>query len=422
MRILASAKRGGDIEEEVEMRDDSQVFKESLIIRNLGPLTDVVLDDVRPILVLLGKSGSGKSLILKVLSMLRHVCKKQLIRRALKASGVTKTFRIRKDSYLKFADMENLISGSTYLEYRLEWGGQYCSITFTKRGFDADFSDFQRQDDAGPFLKIAFISDSRNLLASWARKGAGVRSQVLDNYFSETYDLWDEALSAKMFSHQEIRYLGVQLAVSKGKNGRQEVAIVNGKGHNTLFERGASGEKASIPVLIILRYLMWGFNFADAVQRSYLRDLLEAIMEDSNDALPTLPPGGKIATFDQFYLCAHVEEPELSLDPQTQLLFADDLIRNMEPVENDNRRVCASIAFTTHSPYWVTALNTIAEEGESSFLTWERLCGYLVRDDGTVLSLRDEESRVLMTPNMDKASFEIDDRYNAALDRREAQL
>ena len=99
------------------MRDDCQAFKETLVIRNLGPLTDVVLDDIRPVMVLLGKSGSGKSLILKALAMMRHVCKKQLIRRALKASGVSKTsFRIRKDSYLKFADIENLISGSTYLE------------------------------------------------------------------------------------------------------------------------------------------------------------------------------------------------------------------------------------------------------------------------------------------------------------------
>ncbi|MBQ7652303.1 MAG: hypothetical protein IJS15_15190, partial [Victivallales bacterium] len=57
------------------------IVHESLRIRALGPLVDVVLDDIRPVTVLVGESGSGKSLILKVLAMMRHVCKKELIRR-----------------------------------------------------------------------------------------------------------------------------------------------------------------------------------------------------------------------------------------------------------------------------------------------------------------------------------------------------
>ena len=74
---------------------------ESLKIKALGPLMDVNMDDIHPVTVLVGESGSGKSLILKVLSMMRHVCKMELIRRALKISGINKTsISIRKDSYL----------------------------------------------------------------------------------------------------------------------------------------------------------------------------------------------------------------------------------------------------------------------------------------------------------------------------------
>lgn len=399
--------------------DTNFTMAESLVIKNLGPLTNVVLADIRPVMVLIGKSGSGKSLILKILAMMRHVCKRQLIRRALKASGVKKTsFRIRKDSYLKFAEIDGLVNGTTSIEYRLRWTDLDCHVTFSKRGFAVDFKDDRYREDAGPFVKVAFISDSRNLLASWARRGASVQSKVFDNYFSETYNLWDEAITAKMSSQQDIGYLGTRVAISKGESGRREIAIINGKGRKTLFEHGASGEKAAIPVTLILRYLTRGFDFADAVQRSYVSDFLDALMAKGNDRLPILPPSEKIVSFDQFYLCAHIEEPELSLDPQTQLRFADDLMKTMEPTENGKYRVDASVVFTTHSPYWVTALNTIAEERKSSFLKWDRLCGYLVEDDGTVSPLRDEEACVLMTPNMDKASTELDDRYNRALGER----
>ncbi len=395
---------------------------ESLTIKNLGPLSNVVMADIRPVMVLLGKSGSGKSLILKVLAMMRHVCKRQLIRRALKASGVKKTsFRIRKDSYLKFAEIDGLVTAATQIEYKMCWDGLVCNVTFCKRGFGVEFLESKNQEIVGPFVKIAFISDSRNLLATWARKGASVQSKVLDNYFSETYDLWDEAIAVKMSSQQDIGYLGTRLAISKGESGRREIAIINSNGRKTLFGFGASGEKASIPVTIILRYLMKSFDFASAVQRSYMRDLLEALMDRGNDRLPILPVSEKIVSFDKYYLCVHIEEPELSLDPQTQLRFADDLMRTMESEESEDgsRKVVASLVFTTHSPYWVTALNTIAEEGKSSFLKWECLCGYHVKDDGTVSTLRDEEACVLMTPNMDKASAEIDARYNNALAEKE---
>ena len=392
---------------------------ESLIIKNLGPLSNVFMNDIRAVLVLVGASGSGKSLILKVLAMMRHVCKRQLIRRAMKLSGVKRvSFRIRKDSYLRFADIEHLVRASTVIEYVLAGNGLTCHVKYGSRGFEAQFDSNEDvvQGVVGPFLKVAFISDARNLLASWAKKGASIQSKVLDNYFSETYDLWDEAISHKMMTTQQIGYLGARLSIRKNENGRSEIVIVDKNGRNTNFERGASGEKSSIPVSIILRYLVGGFDFDKSIRRSYASDLLNAVLDQTKGQalLPFFDQ--RIASFDHCYLCVHVEEPELSLDPETQLRFADELIAIMGEGALGRRVVEKSIAFTTHSPYWVTALNTIVAERKSSFLTWERICGYHVKPDGEVASLRDDESRLLMTPNMDAASAEIDERYNTALE------
>ena len=157
-----------------------------------------------------------------------------------------------------------------------------------------------------------------------------------------------------------------------------------------------------------------GYDFEQAVRRSYKSIILDAMMRDSEDGRRFIP-SEKILPFRDYYLCVHIEEPELSLDPVTQLRFADDLMRIMDSAI-EKRVLQASIMFTTHSPYWVTALNTIAQEGNSKFLSWERLGGYVVKNNGTVESIRDDESHLLMTPNMDEASETLDKRYNTALE------
>ena len=38
-------------------------------------------------------------------------------------------------------------------------------------------------------------------------------------------------------------------------------------------------------------------------------------------------------------------------------------------------------------------------------------------EEGTVLDLRDNDSQLLMTPNMDEASVTIDEKYNSVLEK-----
>ena len=313
-------------------------------------------------------------------------------------------------------DQPPLVGPETRIGYELSCNGMLnCQILLDKKGLSIYLDDSAANDEAGPFLKIAFISDTRNLLASWARKGANIQSKILDNYFSETYNLWDEAMGAKSSTEQSIDYLNTKLLVGKNKSGRRDIVMVNNDGRKTLFEHGASGEKASIPISIILRYLTRGYDYEQAVRRSYNSIILDAMMGDAEVGKRFIP-GDKILPFKNYCLLVHVEEPELSLDPMTQLRFADDLMRIMDSAIEEKKSLEASIMFTTHSPYWITALNTIAQEGKSKFLSWERLGGYLIKNDGTVESLRDEESHLLMTPNMDEASETLDKRYNLAIE------
>ena len=106
-----------------------------------------------------------------------------------------------------------------------------------------------------------------------------------------------------------------------------------------------------------------------------------------------------------------IEEPELSLDPNTQIHFADDLFSILD---NADEELFINLIFTTHSPYWVMALNTILLEGKSKSLRWENLTGYLIQD-GVAKTLKNEDLKLLDAPNLDSAYEALDARFNNAL-------
>lgn len=64
---------------------------EYLKIENFGPILEIELDDIRPLTVFIGESGSGKSTIMKVLSLFRWMFKRVNLRSFIKLSGIRKT-------------------------------------------------------------------------------------------------------------------------------------------------------------------------------------------------------------------------------------------------------------------------------------------------------------------------------------------
>ena len=103
---------------------------EELVIRQFGPLKDIYLPDIRPIVVVVGASGSGKSLLLKVLAMMRHVAKLAIIQEALKASGVKQPFApIQVGGYLAFGGFSSLLQQDTLISYRIQWEDGSCTVT-----------------------------------------------------------------------------------------------------------------------------------------------------------------------------------------------------------------------------------------------------------------------------------------------------
>ncbi|OCR13947.1 hypothetical protein BA919_07320 [Helicobacter pullorum] len=94
--------------------------KQELIIRNLGPIKEAEII-IMPFTIFIGESGSGKSIIMRTISMFQWIYKKMQYKMFLKASNAKKDpLRFRLERILKDSLLEDFVSKETYIEYKIE--------------------------------------------------------------------------------------------------------------------------------------------------------------------------------------------------------------------------------------------------------------------------------------------------------------
>ena len=324
-------------------------MKESIHIQNFGPLRDVRIDDIKPLTVLIGDSASGKSALMKVIAMMRYIYKKVNIRAYLKNSHISKTpFRVRFDSLLHDG-MKEMLTPKTEIEYTITClGKRVYEITY-KEKLNANIG-VENTDLV--FFKEAFVAETRSLVPMWYTRGASIRGD-LGFLFHETFNDFFQAVDR--IKEQPLNYIDMKMQVVKGP-WRKELFVVPNDGHHKPIKlhHASSGIQTSAPLMTIMRYFAREFSFSAAFRRSVLDTL-------TDDNITKFRPEVNPEDLKKF-VHLHIEEPELSLDPQTQCLFINDLIReafyrkdNKRP---DDRRQLG-LMFATHSPYILNHLNVL---------------------------------------------------------------
>lgn len=380
-------------------------MKESIHIKNLGPIKDIFIDDIKAITVLIGESGSGKSTLMKAIALFRWIYKMHNIRSYLKRSQVSKSpFRFRMDTYFKNCGFDQYLKQNPEIIYTIEFPNkkQYTLQFANNRLSGTSDKDLIQLTDL-QYSKLSFISETRNIIPLWADKGASLSGGYLGFYFHEVYN--DFVLAAENLKELDVSYLGLKLSVKKLQS--EKKYLIHGKRnkYEIDFKNSSSGTQNAIPVSLIAEHFSKHFDFEDAFNRTLLKFLSQT------DSITDFKPVKNLGDI-QKRLYIHIEEPELSLYPDAQCELISDLISKCF-VKNTNT---IELIFSTHSPYIINHLNLLIKANDSDKLidgakiSFENLSVYQVVE-GKIEDLIVQNQRIVNTNPLSDTINSIYDQY-----------
>lgn len=368
-------------------------MKESIIIKNFGPLKEVEIDDIKPLTVFIGKSAGGKSIIMKVIVLMRYIYKMVNIRSYLKNAKITRSpFKLRFNSLLHDG-LKGMITAQTEIYYTVEINGNKYTLKYTNRGLQ---SDINIPDKDLIFFKEAYVSGMRSLIPIWASKAVSVKGENLGFFFHETFNDFNDATD--VIKEQKLEYLNLKMKVRKSGN-RPKLFTIESLQNDAVpieLRYASSGIQTSAPLVAIVHYFAQEFSFKAAFQRSVLNYLYK------QDLLTKFTPGINRNKLGK-YVHIHIEEVELSLAPEDQRAFMSNLVEEVFHKNKKDRKL--GLMVSTHSPYIVNHLNVLLRAGY--FEKARENYPFLEKDDIAVYRVNEGKIISLMATDNDTGEYVI---------------
>lgn len=368
-------------------------MKGSIIIKNFGPLKEVEIDDIKPLTVFIGKSAGGKSIIMKVIVLMRYIYKMVNIRSYLKNAKITRSpFKLRFNSLLHDG-LKGMITAQTEIYYTVEINGNKYTLKYTNRGLQ---SDINIPDKDLIFFKEAYVSGMRSLIPIWASKAVSVKGENLGFFFHETFNDFNDATD--VIKEQKLEYLNLKMKVRKSGN-RPKLFTIESLQNDAVpieLRYASSGIQTSAPLVAIVHYFAQEFSFKDAFQRSVLNYLYK------QDLLTKFTLGINRNKLGK-YVHIHIEEVELSLAPEDQRAFMSNLVEEVFHKNKKDRKL--GLMVSTHSPYIVNHLNVLLRAGY--FEKARENYPFLEKDDIAVYRVNEGKIISLMATDNDTGEYVI---------------
>lgn len=379
-------------------------IKEQVSVKNVGPLKDTGTIEIKPLTILIGASACGKSTLMKIVILMRYIYKLVNIKAYVRNSDIDDDiFEIRFKDLLKDG-LKSLISNASEIEYTVEINDHKYLVQY-KNGRLSTPKSIPNEDLT--FVKEVWISEMRNVIPVWASRGSFVKGSSFGFYFDETFKDFDEATNE--IKEIDLGYLNLKLEILKGGNNQKKFIITPNDGSYSPFELkyASSGTLTTAPLITLLKYFSTAFSFKEAMRRSIIMHLFEKNLTEKYH--PTIELGNLPK-----YVHAHVEEPELSLDPRSQRELVNTIIKYVFH-QSDDRSM--GLVMATHSPYIINHLNVLirssyANSDNFPSIKPEDIATYKISDGQTVdLMAIDEESNQLVINTFDLSEI-MEDIYN----------
>ena len=384
---------------------------QKVLIKNLGPIKNAEIY-IKPFVVFVGRSGSGKSVVMRAVSMLKWVYKKMQYKAFLKNSKIKNNAirfnltRLKKDSML-----DDFIKPDTYIEF---FDNNTSIIKIENLKIKPNYKSITSKNFINS--KIVFLNDSRVALPE-ILSSAGGRKAKFSYYTSDIIDNFYQATNYLDSNEFKISTLNIDL-ITRKKDGYKQFFI---KKDNDIvkFDSSSSGEKNVSIIELIANFYAKNYDFSE----SFTKNLIELITNNIDiENIENIKNYMKKSSFSNS-LDIFIEEPEANLFPIDQKNMAYFLSSFGECRNKPN------VIFSTHSPYILTALNNliyakniIKEKpelknkicniiDENSLLDFDNLSVYYL-DNGDICDILDYKTNLINAEQIDKASNIILDDFD----------
>lgn len=373
------------------------MLKESVSIKNFGPIVDVQIDEVKKMNVFIGNSGSGKSTIMKILVLFQWLFKQLCLRSYIKKAGVQENIKeFDFKEYLSNVDILGYLRDDTEIIYKR---GKYTVSYKNKKlntRVDIDGSDLSLE-------KMTYISDKRNLIPN-LMAGSVPADKISDFFLHETFE--DFKLAIKDFEGIEIPAVNVSIEKKELKYGKYELYVKdgeNGAPYEIKIEESSSGMQNVIPMYLVIYFFATRFNMTESAKTTIKKYMFDA---DLMDQFSQFSPSFNLSDITDNNVHIHIEEPELSLYPEGQIQLMKGLIDIC--YRNKGKGYNISTVISTHSPYIMNYLN-LAIKNET--LSFDDIGAYQVKD-GLIFSLMKPNNRIVDTRSLSDPIGRIYQEFN----------
>lgn len=358
-------------------------MNEYLRIENFGPIIEVELEDIRPLTILIGESGSGKSTIMKVLSLFRWMYKRINLRSYLQQAGIKRTgLKFKIKPLLKTSGILEYLKSDSVIVYRR---GNY-EIKMVNKSVNIRFMIAPNDLCLD---KVCFVSDKRSMIPDFIDNK--LERRIANYYLQDTMDNF--LLASDIVKMLPLDYLGVNFKVEKPKGSAIKYKI-QGQDSDTFvidMKNASSGMQTVTPLCVIVEYFARFFDAEASMQSALFK-----YMNDT-DNLKNFSTAKNIGEIEKRNVHIFIEEPELSLYPESQKSLMDFLVnRCFSSIKDYNM----TLMMATHSPYIVNYLNVLTNRYERNIntpfkISFEDVDAYEIIG-GTAVSLRINADRKII--------------------------
>lgn len=368
----------------------------SLHIKNFGPISDSTQIELTPLMLLIGRQSSGKSIFMKVLCFCRWIEKKIMTSTEDLINQYTHYNRFIKELKSFHRLNDDYFKDDTELKY----DGDVLTIVYTGRTGNARIVRKRSFAEQRYNSKLCYIPAERNLISAIQNVDKTYKATERDILFNFIYE-WNEAKEPYTREHP------FRLAATGGfsyVNQSGADILLREDGYETPAFYASSGMQSVMPLDVMTNYIT---NCVGKNAPLSMVEYNETSKTDHERALRRL-----VYQSAQLF----IEEPEQNLYPESQRLVIMSIVRSLnKALANGSEQSMAVI--TSHSPYVLSVVNVllaaarVAHEGldqdvidKDCVLPASSISGYYIDEKGYFQNILDAEVPMLSGNDLDGVS------------------